>query len=141
MESVFTSLRKVLSIRSVVGMTLFLAGMAKWHSLWSRSAPASDPFTAFAGQNALPYVVAIELGLAAWLFSGFLPRVSQGSAALLFIVFACVSLTRAVRGHQGCGCLGAVQVDPWLMFSYDLLASALLVVDFRKRFGRKHASQ
>jgi hypothetical protein len=71
-------------------------------------------------------LVSWELVLALWLASGVLWQAATRTAMGTFGLFASVSLAMAANGRSTCGCMGQVQVSPWLMFTVDASLVVLL---------------
>jgi uncharacterized membrane protein YphA (DoxX/SURF4 family) len=71
--------------------------------------------------------VAFEISFGIWLLAGFSPRQTWAAALLCFVVFACVSLYKALSGHASCGCFGPVQVNPWYTTVFDATVVLLLL--------------
>jgi hypothetical protein len=67
-----------------------------------------------------------EAFLGTWLLFGFFPFWSRFVLLLVFVVFMEVSLSRAVSAEP-CGCLGRVDVSPWIVFGIDLAVAAALL--------------
>jgi len=117
-------------VACMIGVTLLIAGMAKL-DLHSRPALAATE-SLLPAQYLIP-VASVELALAAWLFSGLQPTVSRFLSLMLFVGFAAAAIYAIFLKKASCGCLGSLQVSPWIMFIYDILAvvalAASLLVD------------
>ena len=44
-----------------------------------------------------------------------------------FATFACVSIFHAIVGHRSCSCMGAIDINPWIVAAFDIVACMLLV--------------
>jgi hypothetical protein len=62
----------------------------------------------------------LELGLAAWLLSGWAAGWARRAALSLLIVFSVVSGSRLLTGAGDCGCFGAMRVHPAYSLTLDL---------------------
>lgn len=108
----------------LVTMLLLAAAALKAHQLlWLPSAGS------FWGTLWFPLaLIEVELLLAGWLISGVQATRCRRAVLVAFVVFAAVSLRKALSGAATCNCFGNLQVHPWLTFSLDLVVVALLVV-------------
>ena len=80
----------------------------------------------------------IEAALGLWLVSGLLPLSARVFAIITFSIFAFVAFVRGVRGEVSCGCLGSIEVNPWVMLVFDVIALAMLLsVKPRQMPGRR----
>jgi hypothetical protein len=84
-------------------------------------------------------LIAFEVLLAAWLLVGTWPGWTRWILAGCFGLFAAAALLEALHGAKSCGCFGAIKVNPWLTFAFDLvMASALALwpprADARRRW-------
>lgn len=70
--------------------------------------------------------LAFESILGLWLLSGLFPNTARWLATGCFWCFAVVSFFRGIRGDESCGCLGALKIDPWIMFGFDAVAAVIL---------------
>ncbi len=78
--------------------------------------------------------VAVEVLLAAWLFSQWRLRGAVGTAGIVFAGFASVAAWLWYRGSSSCGCFGPLHVPPALTLLLDLgLCAALAVAWWRYR--------
>jgi hypothetical protein len=73
-------------------------------------------------------LIECELVLALVLFFGFRPKISWFVTTILFAVFSIVSLYKGISGAESCGCLGALNVNPFLMFGIDVVIVGLLLL-------------
>ena len=85
---------------------------------------ASDP--AFEGQWAKLVLIELELLVGLSLLIGFVARLTRVVAAIIFAVFLLYSLTQAFNGARNCGCLGKIELSPWLAALVDGLVLAVL---------------
>ncbi len=110
-------------LRCVLGLWLLTAAILKIHQL------ATEPIVgdSWFDQRALLICQTLaELGLGLWLLSGLLPRLAWGSALACFVVFASVTLHKALSGAASCGCFGKIEVNPWITLVLDGAAVAAL---------------
>lgn len=80
----------------------------------ARSGFLLNPFVQFG-------VIQIEFLLGGWLVSGFRPSGSVVLASLVFATFAVVSFFFGVTGQSSCGCFGQVDINPWFVFTFDVV--------------------
>lgn len=117
-------------VACLIGVTLLIAGMAKL-DLHNRPAYAAAE-SLLPAKYLLP-VALVELVLAGWLFSGIQATLSRFVSLLLFTGFATAAVYAIFLKKASCGCLGSLQVSPWIMLTYDVLAifalAASLLVD------------
>lgn len=117
-------------VACLIGVTLLIAGMAKL-DLHNRPAFAATE-SLLPAQYLVP-VASLELALAAWLFSGIQATLSRFLSLLLFMGFATAAIYAIFLKKTSCGCLGSLQVSPWIMLTYDVLAvcalAASLLID------------
>ena len=73
-------------------------------------------------------VVEFELFFGIWLIVGLLPKLTWPATIGCFSVFAAVSLYKAFLGEASCGCWGAVDVNPWLTATFDVVIVGLLLI-------------
>lgn len=97
-----------------LGGLLVAAGFAKFNAF-------SRLGNAIAGDFSTAFIVAVELGLAAWLIVGIAANHARRAVILLFLLFFGISIFRGMEGHLSCGCFGTWSVSPWLMASFDLV--------------------
>jgi hypothetical protein len=110
-------------IRAALGALLLAAAGLKVHSL------AVDPFHEdmfLDSPRLLIATIEIEIVLGLWLLSGWAARAAWVSALGFFGLLAAVSFFLAYSGQRSCGCLGRVNMSPWVMFAVDLGAIAAL---------------
>lgn len=72
-------------------------------------------------------VVQAEIGLGGWLLSGVAAAGAWLLATATFFAFSAVSFYSGVTGQEDCGCFGAVQVNPWYTFGFDVAVVATLL--------------
>jgi hypothetical protein len=118
------------SVRTVLGALLLVAAGLKLFALsGAGTSTAAVPELGWFAQPWVQLLVAEwELLLGAWLLSGVYARASWLAALVTFGAFALVSGYFGWVGVASCGCLGAVQTNPWWMFGVDVAAVALLAV-------------
>jgi hypothetical protein len=68
-----------------------------------------------------------ECLLGLWLISGFYRRPALVAALVTFVTFSAVNFFLGVLGRPSCGCFGNVQVNPWYVFTLDLLAVIAII--------------
>jgi len=73
-------------------------------------------------------VIVMEFSLAVMLFSGKLSSLSWLLSLVIFLVFSFVSARAVYLGQSSCGCLGVVDIHPWIILSFDLGIVFLLVL-------------
>jgi uncharacterized membrane protein YphA (DoxX/SURF4 family) len=109
--------------RGIACLLIFAAGTKTWQLATSPSL----------GEGLLHarwfniFVVEFELAFAIWLLFGMLPRVTYWATVGLFTNFAVVSLYKGLSGEVSCGCFGAVQVNPWLTTTLDVVIVVALL--------------
>lgn len=118
------------SVRTVLGALLLVAAGLKLFALsGAGTSTAAVPELGWFAQPWVQLLVAEwELLLGAWLLSGLHARASWLAALVTFGAFAAVSGYFGWVGVASCGCLGAVQTNPWWMFGVDVAAVVLLAV-------------
>jgi hypothetical protein len=117
----FGKLSGLVNISNVVGGTLLLAGLSKFHSI--QNAPSTEMGML---RPLLPYLAAFELTLAAWLFSGVLRNLAYAVTAMVFLIMTLVTSYKVFMGYKSCGCFGNLQISPWMMLVYDFLILAIM---------------
>lgn len=84
-------------------------------------------------------IVQMEL-IGSFVFLAGVARVAVWRAGVfLFVAFALYSLTRALTGHDSCGCFGNLKVHPWWTFIIDIGVLSLLWLK-RRAFCEPSAS-
>jgi hypothetical protein len=73
-------------------------------------------------------LIECELVLALVLFFGFRHKISWFVTTALFAVFGIVLLYKGISGAESCGCLGSLNVNPFLMFGIDVVIVGLLLL-------------
>ncbi len=111
------------SIRVGIGLLLIAAAGLKLYGLGVSAMPS-------VGWFAQPWIQLAaaewELVLGLWLISGAYPKASWFAAIGTFLAFAGASGYLGMNGVASCGCLGAVQANPWWAFAVDVVALAML---------------
>jgi hypothetical protein len=75
------------------------------------------------------FAVLLELSLGIWLLSGLLQKTLWLVTLCLFVGFAGILLYEAaILSRTNCGCFGAVQVNPWITMTLDLVIVGLLAI-------------
>lgn len=72
-------------------------------------------------------IVDWEIILGIWLVLGKNSLVPWLFSFLTFLGFAITGFVLALSGFASCGCLGLLQVNPWIMFTVDVAALLLLL--------------
>lgn len=103
-----------------LGLVLLIAAVLKGQEL---VAVAVNSVTQWWLQTAL---VGFEFCLGIWLLSGLYSRYARWVAMGTFVCFLVVATFQAVMGKVSCGCLGAMQVAPWITAAFD--AGALIAL-------------
>ena len=103
---------------------LLLAAALKGYLLATRPSLEADVFyEARAFQIGL---VNAELLLGCWLLSNVGRVWARWVAMLVFAAFGWMSFYKGISGASTCGCFGAVEMNPWVVFGMDLLIVAAL---------------
>lgn len=104
-------------VRVALAVILLMAAAMKCHQL------ATEPTLGSGLLNSRWFLMAtveFELFFGMWLLSGLLPRLTWVAALGCLLLFACVSLGKALSGTASCGCFGRVEVNPWYTFTLDV---------------------
>jgi hypothetical protein len=109
-------------IRVPIGLTLIAAAGLKGWELFGGSPSAGQGLPRWVQITAAEF----EAILGVWLLSKWRAVWSQRVALGAFLVFFSVAATKAVRGEETCGCLGAVHFRPEWMALFDLGALTAL---------------
>jgi hypothetical protein len=109
-----------------LGVLLFTAAAAKTYGLAVSPVSPIGFFSQAWVQVAVIYLE-LTLNLGAWLLSGVAPVLALSAATFLFGCFAAITCYGGIVGQTSCGCLGKVEVNPWVAFTVDSLALALLL--------------
>ncbi len=72
--------------------------------------------------------VAFEAYLGLWFLLGAFQRQSRWVGIFTFAAFAVFSATAGFAGRNDCGCFGAIDVNPWLVFAFDVASLAGLFI-------------
>lgn len=113
-------------VRLCLGCILLLAAILKLHQPGTALASLGLSFSESASYWLLLCVIEFEVLLGVWLIFGIAQRASWRCAIAIFLVMACITFVKAVRGEESCGCFGAVPVSPWYMFGLDVAATIAL---------------
>jgi hypothetical protein len=108
----------------VLGIVLLVAAAAKIHGL--AVSPVS-PVGFFSQAWVQVAVVQLEILLGLWFLTGKAPALAWLSALSLFGAFATITFYEAIVGQASCGCMGKIEVNPWIAFALDSVALALLL--------------
>lgn len=102
-------------IRFVVVFLLLGASVMKAHALFiGGPAPLQSNLFNLA-------INELELVLCIWLASGLQLRSAWVAAIAVFLAFAGINFSLGVQGKTSCGCVGSLALNPWIVFSADLL--------------------
>ncbi len=74
-----------------------------------------------------PALIAWEIFLGLWLFSGVFPAAARKLTTGCFSIFACYAIYEAAIGRTDCGCFGQVHVNPWFTMVLDVAVVLALV--------------
>ena len=86
-------------------------------------------------------LVLIELGLGLWLLFALYAEWSRLAALALFLEFLVFSLVQGLVGYKSCGCLGKLEISPWLTLVFDaIVVCALLALQPKQSGGPKLSS-
>lgn len=116
------------AVRVALGLLLLVAAALKGYQLATEPvlAPHLDgPWwatgltTLLASRWLLLGAVEFELFFGLWLLAGLYPRQTRAVAIGCFVLFAAVSLFKALSGDATCGCFGKVAIHPWYTFALD----------------------
>jgi len=108
------------TLRIALAALLLFAALMKSEQLWASSPhPFASPTFA---------LILFEFVFAAWLLTGWLPRLTWWLAVPCFTAFAFVAGVKALSGQSDCGCFGAVHLPPILALAIDLVALAALIL-------------
>ncbi len=112
-------------LRIGLGVLLLLtAGLKAFGGSLDPSGPIpalSNPIIQFA-------VIELEVILAVWLLSGWQVAGAWLTSLLAFGTFLVFNLYLGVVGHASCGCLGRIQVNPYVTAGFDLAIMVALLV-------------
>ena len=107
------------------GLLLALA-VLKGHQLAYYGMPATGPFKSV---ELYVLLVVAEFLLGLWLLTGLYWKATRLVAILVFFVFLEAALWLALTGQRSCGCLGHIEVNPWLAVVVDLaILSGLMLL-------------
>ena len=110
---------------AVAGGVLIVAAGLKL----AAGSPDSATAGGWVGSSAVQSVAVVwELALGLWLLSGVARPLAWLLAVATFGTFAGLSLSAGAAGHASCGCLGAVETNPWIMSAVDVAVLMLLIV-------------
>lgn len=112
-------------LRIALGCLLLVTAGLKTHQL------ATEPIlghSIFDSRWILIAAVEFEIFFGLWLLRGLLPRLTWMAAIGCFSLFACVSLYKALSGEVSCGCFGKVEVNPWIVTSFDIFVCVSLIL-------------
>lgn len=112
-------------LRVILGLVLLAAAALKVHELATGPVAETNWLTS---RWLLIGVVELEFLLVAWLISGAYARPLWSVTLAVFVIFAGVSLYKAVVGDPSCGCFGRISVNPWYTLIFDLCAISGLLV-------------
>lgn len=126
-SSIDGTVRRIDRVQSLIGYSvaavLCIAAMAK---------------TVDAGGNDHAALIAVEFGLGLSLLLWPRNQLIWHGAIGLFTVFSLVSFSRWQSGYSSCGCFGAFDTSPYVMFVFDLL---VVVVMSTVSLARSHVER
>ncbi len=108
-------------MRWILGTVLLAAALLKGHQL---ATGLVDGGSLLSTRWFMIFVVELELGMAAWLFSGYAPAALRRAGILVFSALCGVALAKGLVGETSCGCWGRWAVSPWVAAALDAAAVA-----------------
>jgi hypothetical protein len=111
-------------LRLLVSLALLFAAGLKASQLSSEYLPLSSLWES---RFFLTILVLTEIGVGIWLIFGIYAKWSRIAALALFLEFFIYSLLQGLIGQQSCGCLGKMDISPWLMCMFDAVVVAALL--------------
>jgi hypothetical protein len=105
------------AVRTTGAIVLLVAAFLKWLQLRGIAISKNDPALEQIGWMIL---IQMEIFWGVWLLGGLRPRFTRRFSIVLFLIFAGISASLALRGLQSCGCFGNVRVDPRTSCALDL---------------------
>lgn len=113
------------SVRCGLGLAFLATAALKAEQLASQSAHDS----VFSKSPLLLLVATeLELGLGAWLLSGFSPRRCWVAKMTFLVALLAIAAILAATGTSTCGCLGHVRAPPSVMLALDAAALCMLLI-------------
>ncbi len=106
-------------LAALLGFVLVAAAVLKVHEFATGTEFLGSRWTLLA-------VIEIELLLGLWLIGGMAPKGARLGALGCFSVFVVISAWHTIEGHESCGCLGNVRLNPWVSLTFDLAAVTAL---------------
>lgn len=104
---------------TVVGFILLLAAYSKLLAFF-RGGEYSSPLVVFMTPRFFLIAAAVEACVAAWVFSGYLPKLAWLTSLSMFCVFSIISCYAGILGLNSCGCFGSISVSPWATLVVDV---------------------
>jgi hypothetical protein len=118
-------------LRFFIAAILLSAAWLKWQSFGTGRAS----FLAEIAPQLEWMLIQAELVVGVWLVVGWFAYYGWLASLLMFGSFVGASLVMTWQGRSSCGCLGAIEFNPWWMFLFDLAIVGLLL---RANGGNRH---
>lgn len=109
---------------TVFGVVLIGTGLAKFVQ---PNLPESTLLLSLIPRWVFPLVPLYEIALGVWLVSGWMRFGAWVASLATLLIFALHNLELLSAGRPSCGCLGAVDVSPGYMLTFDLILAVLLL--------------
>jgi len=113
-------------VRILIGGLLLTAAGLKVHGL---SLGPLAQGTILASPRLQLVTIEVEIIMGLWLLSGWSARAAWVAALGFFSILASASLYLALVGQGSCGCMGHIEVHPWITFTLDVAIIGLLAVN------------
>jgi hypothetical protein len=101
----------------IAGAALIIAGLLKTYQLWAE--PSFGSLMTWSRRFEIGLVEA-QLALGFALIANLWAPTLRPVALLLFVAFIGAALSKVVSGARSCGCLGSVEIRPWVILLGDL---------------------
>lgn len=112
-------------LNQMIGALLLIAASLKGYDLLNAYQP---PAYWFGNRWFQLAAVEIEILVGFWLLSQVYQNLAIRITRILFLVFVCFALYKALTGAASCGCFGRLHINPWYTVSLDLGVFALLQI-------------
>jgi len=106
-----------------LGLVLLLAAALKGYQLATAPLPATGLITS---RWLLLGLTEFEIAFGLWLWAGLYPRQTRWAALAWFAALLVVNLGLIASGESSCSCFGPLQVMPWALALFHLLAIVTL---------------